>query len=378
MKIKINNIFFYTAYFIFLFSCMFEAVVCFLPILWFLKFMSLTMLLIKFFISFKSGYKKITIIKITIVMICAAISFYYSRDEKYFILLLFLVAAKDINIDKFIKFDVKLKVLFMLTIILLFFMGYTNVYNMTRSDGMIRYSMGFSHPNVFAAYVFFIMAEVFYLLYKKNRLCLFIMLLCAFFLIDKIANSRSVMLGLIFLMVFTILDFEKIKIVKKIPTFKIFIVFFMLSLIIGYTFNESNAFYKALNLISSQRIYFMHKYLSQYNINLFGNHIVYVSSLFASKKNIEAMILDNSYLLFLLKYGILNFAVFSCLIKKVLDKYENNNFLLKSIFVALIIFGFFESTFIYINTNVFLLFLSKVFFNDRKDDEFLYEKKSAI
>lgn len=58
MKIKINDAFFYTAYLIFLFSCMFEAVTFILPILQFLKVFSLVILLGKFLISFKSGYKK--------------------------------------------------------------------------------------------------------------------------------------------------------------------------------------------------------------------------------------------------------------------------------------------------------------------------------
>ena len=129
MKIRISNTFFYIAYFMFLFSCMFEAVIFVLPFLKILKFLSLIVLLWKFLISFRNGYKKNSIIKMIIVMFCAAISFYYSRDEKYFILLLFLVAAKDIEIDKFIKFDIKLKIIFLMAIVILFFMGDTNVYN---------------------------------------------------------------------------------------------------------------------------------------------------------------------------------------------------------------------------------------------------------
>ena len=360
MKINVKKSLFYSAYFLFLFSSMFECVYIVDNYIKFIKVVSIVILLLQFLLLLNKGYTINNLLAIISLLILNFFVYYISGEEKLLINYLFIICAKEIDIDKFIKYDAKLKIIFLIIVILLFYLGFTKNYNMIRPNGQIRYSMGFSHPNIFSTYVFSALASLFYVLYKNetNKKIFIMLLLFAICSIYYLADSRTIILSLILLLIFNIFKFKP-QILRKVQYLPLILL--CVSLIIGYKYNASNNIMSKTNELLSQRLYFMNKYLNNYSINLFGNKLEYISSIYGKENGIEAMILDNSYLLFILRYGIINTIVFGYLLINTLKKYSKEN-ILNIIFTVFLIYGLFESGLINLDTNIFLLYLSNYFY----------------
>ena len=140
------------------------------------------------------------------------------------------------------------------------------------------------------------------------------------------------------------------------------IILFIISVLLAYTYNPNSEFFQVLNLISSRRIYFMNKFVNTYSLTLFGNKLNYISSIYSIKNNVEAMILDNSYLIFLLKYGVINTFIIGILLFKMLKNFGPKNDKIKMVITGFLIFGLFESGLIHLNTNIFLIYISTIFY----------------
>ena len=79
---------------------------------------------------------------------------------------LFIIAFKGIELDSVVRFDIIVRLLFLMIVVILYFNGYTNT-NIHYRDGSIRHSMGLSNPNVFSIHVMMIVSEYLYLKRKK-------------------------------------------------------------------------------------------------------------------------------------------------------------------------------------------------------------------
>ena len=151
-KITSKNLF-YFCYIIFIFSSMFANV----------KFLSIFMnkinyiiylgLLLCILLKIKT-YRKKELIFMVFSLIVITISWIISKNNSIFILFLFIFAMKNIEFDSLIKFDLKMKILFVPIVIGLHYLGLTNDLIMYREDGTVRSSMGFGHQNTFAVYLF--------------------------------------------------------------------------------------------------------------------------------------------------------------------------------------------------------------------------------
>ena len=361
MIIKMRNSLFYIAYFLLLFSYMFECVYLFDNYIKIIKFISILFILFSIFLSLKKRKRKNELLFIIIMLLINLIVLYISKEEKILILSLFVIACKKINIEKLIKFDATIKISFLIIVSLLYKLGLTEIYDMVRENGQIRYSMGFSHPNVFAAYLFSATLSLFFVLFNKNykKSKLIFLLIASIILGYNITSSRTLVISIIVLIVFLCFSKKNLKILKIAKYLPITIA--AISLILGYAYNSNNQILNNLNTLSSQRVYFMNKFLNEYNVTLFGNKIEYISSIYGKENGIEAMVLDNAYLLFILKYGIIMTIIFGYMLIKTLKKFEHDRKVIIPL-ISFMIYGFFESGFIYLNINIFLLYLSSILY----------------
>ena len=106
------------------------------------------------------------------------------------------------SLDKFIKFDIKLRASLVGLLFVTYFLGLTNSEVMYRDNGIARYSLGFQHPNLLGAYVLSICAEYIYLRYKKINFVDYIVLVVVTILLTIITDSRSAQIGMILLLIF--------------------------------------------------------------------------------------------------------------------------------------------------------------------------------
>ena len=259
-RIKNNFEFlFYVTYIIFLVSNMFSNVKCISNFLGFLPHLVIINLVILLFLNIKNLTKK-EFFFVFLILIFVFISSRFANNNSILILYLFIINSKQINLNKFIKQSYKFKFLFLFIIVSLYFMGFTNNFIMHREDGLIRSSMGFSHPNIFGLYVFSIFCEYIYINHKKiGTFTLTVFSLIVAFIISYFSDSRGSFVSVMFLYSVIILyryDLFKIfdnKIVKLIIN-HLFIFAATISLFFAMKYVPSNPFYKNLDSLLSGRI----------------------------------------------------------------------------------------------------------------------------
>lgn len=102
----------------------------------------------------------------------------------------------------------------------------------------------------------------------------------------------------------------------------------------------------------SNRLFLNHYFLNTYSLTLLGNDVV----------TTKYLILDNSYINILLRFGIL-FLIFMyfnfySIMKKL---YREKNYILIIIFIILLFYGFSESFLYKVSANAFLLYFGKIY-----------------
>ena len=139
--------------------------------------------------------------------------------------------------------------------------------------GTIRSSMGFSHPNVFGAFILSISAEYLYLREKKLNIFDIALIGILAFLVGYYADSRTPQLSIILILIFSIIikniNLDKIKIGKLIPN--MFFICAILSFISGSLYANGNSLMIKLNEMFTGRINFCDIIISGRKIFWAGN-----------------------------------------------------------------------------------------------------------
>ena len=148
--IRPSLFFFYLAYTFILFQAMFNNVPSVLPFYSIID--KLIVVLIFLTVLFQNQIYKIReIVLVVIIFSITVISYLLSKDNIILKVVMLIIASKDIELKKFIKFDLVIKVIFCCMIIIFSQIGVSGNYIILRADGTIRQSLGFTHPNALAA-----------------------------------------------------------------------------------------------------------------------------------------------------------------------------------------------------------------------------------
>lgn len=368
--IRPSLFFFYLAYTFILFQAMFNNVPSVLPFYSIID--KLIVVLIFLTVLFQNQIYKIReIVLVVIIFSITVISYLLSKDNIILKVVMLIIASKDIELKKFIKFDLVIKVIFCCMIIIFSQIGVSGNYIILRADGTIRQSLGFTHPNALAAYWLSICCDYVYLSLNRNKMIKLFSCTIITFIIGRITDSRTVIIC-VYLMI--ILFFYNTYLNLNNKTAKRFIVFlpyllFILSILSAYLYKSSD-FIKNIDHLLSKRIYYTEQYIQKYDIKLFGQEIETVSTVQSRLLNISPQILDNSYIVLLLKFGMI-LLVGGCLLLSLRLRlsYRERDKLLIIILIIFMISGLFESWLIKINYNPFLLSFSSLIYYKRKIDK---------
>ena len=363
--IRPSLLFFYLAYTFILLQAMFNNVPSLTPLYGIID--KLVIVLIFLTILFQNQIYRIKEIAwVVIIFAIVVISYFLSKDNIILKAIMLIIASKDINFKKFIKFDLVIKVIFCFIIIIFSQIGIAENYVILRADGTIRQSLGFSQPNALAAYWLSICCDYIYLAFNKNKIIKLFICTIITFIIGYITDSRTVIIC-VSLMIILLLynNYLNNKIIKKIVIFLPYLLF-ALSLSLAYLYKSSDLI-KNIDRLLSKRIYYTEQYLQKYDINLFGQKIETVSTVQSRLLNISPQILDNSYIVLLLKFGII-LLFCSCLLLSLRLKlsYRERDKLLIIILIIFMIVGLFENWLIKINYNPFILSFSSLIYRERK------------
>lgn len=363
---------FFLCYFLVLFNIMFSQVIFLSPFLKYLRIISTFLLLFLCLLNFFK-MNKTDILIFVILIILSFVTKFVSGTSTILNLVLLIIAFKGIDLDKLIKFDIKIKILFLLIVSILYFLGYTNV-NLHYRNGIVRHSMGLSNPNSFSSFIMSLVFEYTYLNRKKIRIKNLIFILLSILIIDYFSSSRTQIFCI--LLFFVLILVNKIGIIGKKHKISMFIIknLFLILTIFSFTivnlYKNGNETIKYINTKTSGRISSTSNLIDQYQINLIGNKVELVTSLEAKMSNKKQIALDNQYVYFILSYGLISYIIMYLCIRKTVSYaiYEENTFLLY-IIIVLLIGGIMEKFCFEICFNIFLLYFSRVIYNKNAIDK---------
>ena len=327
-------------------------------------------------ISILLQYKKIDfkVLPVILLFVISLLSTYMSKDHSPLLICLILIAGKNIKFDSFIYKDYYFRFFLILFVLLMHFLGLTNDYIVYRDLGSMRSSMGFSHPNTFGFHLMILCFEYVYNFVRgKKRIGIFnySYILLLLFAIDYFSDSRSSIIALILLFVYLVFGrglFDRIRksnVKSKIVSFT-FVFCFLISLFMTYLFQKNNSFGLYINKLTSGRLFYANMFLNNYSIKPFGQYLLLISTEKAKllHNSSLALVLDNSYIHILLRYGVFYLIAFEELFRNTFKRVlKNNRYELFAIFVLLLLYGLTETTILRIEMCPFLLYFSYVLFN---------------
>ena len=358
-KIKIIDILFFTAYTIFLIYNMGSNIGFVSNMHNFFEGVVYLIIMCIFLIQLKKCRVRDLII-IFIIMIVSLISYSICKNGNIMLTILFIIVGKRIDFDKFIKYDYKIKISLIIIIVFFCKLGLSQDVVMIREDGLIRHSLGFSHPNGLGLYLFCVCADIVYLNYSKIKIKNLIILTISFFICHFICDSRAATLGIIIMLITRLfLKKEKIEISKIFYYLPIILTFLSFALSYAFMKNPSNNLLMLINTITSGRLKCASQFIDSYNLNLFGNYFEYYGQW--KTRGQYLTVLDNAYVHLYLQYGlILATIVLLAITLSINNAIKSNNKKIMCCIIAFLFFGLMGQGVFLISKNAMVLFVGKL------------------
>lgn len=324
--------------------------------------------LLIFQIVFLQSYTKRELMIIILITVPVIIATVLSGQRQMMSVWMFVVAAKNVDVDKVIRTAYKILLVMLPAVVILCLLGV--IENATMMRGSVqRFALGFSHPNQLGLSVFQLMACYCYINKDKlNKLNYIYFLLAVLFLV-KIPNSKTAYIAttvlLLMLVLYKFIKNQKpeymIAYEKGILIGAFCLNFF--SIIFSYIDVNRNFILARVNSWMSSRFSVCHKVWLLYGVSFWGQRIYVTESERALVGIKNRLWLDNSYVSLLLRYGILIYLIFSigylCLVKSMLIKRE---YVLAIILFLYAIYGLMETGWYMITHNIFLITFSTLLY----------------
>lgn len=297
-----------------------------------------------------------------LLIILSFLTFYVTRRPTLFISVLAIVGVKNIDLKKLFKPMLNIKLICFFIMVFLSFMGLIgNDILVTTRDGVdvVRYSLGYGHPNTLQLMAFTITSLILYLNKKKlsNVLMFFLLLFNGFvFIFSQSRTGFLCSLLLIFLFYFINYLSSYKNFIRK---FSIFILFFS----IIFSFGTAKLYGEVpiineINVRFSHRIAYANYYLNNYGFSLFGHPNV---------ENDNKASFDNGFIFMYIQYGFIGLIIILFLLLKICFSSEYNKDIKLPILMIVYSLYFIEESFICnIFLNNLLLFAGDYIF-DRND-----------
>lgn len=376
MKIKIQKLsdgIFYMAYFLFLLYAFFGTIDIFKQSLKLLTNISMALTVIAFLIQIrKYNYKEL----IVVTLLCIISIIYIIKTDNYVLLklVLIIILVKDIDFDKRVLFDIKLRIIFFVLMMVLFNLGIAQD-SQALFNGQIRHSLGFTNPNVLGMHTLILGLEILY--YNRNKLSFSKIALCFIMLLvsDYYSGSRTTLLALVFgIILFIVCKRNKKIFDHKVIKFCIINSPIILSIIVYIAYClyiNNNQIGILIDKTLSGRLTNIEFFQTHYSVNLFGNNIE------EANKSLDTA---NAYALY--AFGVSGLMLYMFGFRKLFKKlYKIGNYSLVIIMLVFILYGLSEKLWLFADCNMLVTTLSFIIFRNNENEikkigESTYEKLS--
>lgn len=310
------------------------------------------------------------------ILSVAFLSYFKSGRDELLLAIIFVIGAINTKRDMVFKTAYRANILGMLIVVVCSLIGFINS-NVTNSirDGinLARYSMGFSHPNAFAAAVLQFTAFIIYFNFSKIKTGNLASLALLNYFIYRVTYSRtSFILSLILIIVvFCYKNLSRIRVQKILDwivsniTKILLFVGLIGSVYLAANYKKNPRIFEFLSNGDTlqTRIRLMGQALEIYPITLFGQVVNTIRSSEYSFALGNGVVLDNAYIFSLLAYGAVPTIVLVILYYKTLqNEFFNKNILFIICSVIFIVLGFSEKYFVNVMYNFTLLGLAGTFY----------------
>lgn len=363
------NLMFYIAYFMYIYSIFGVRVVFTKQLIEIFK-ISIPIVLLIICLIQGEKYDIKAIIGILVIICLSVISNIYTKNSTFLYLAGFIIASKDIQNESIIKYDIKIKIFSLIFVMICCWLGLADNVISYRSDGTIRYSLGFNHPNTIGMCLFSICCGIMYLYYNKQKPIKYILALLAYIGCTYICDSRASQIGIILLILLSII-LPKIK--KNGVTKFIFqymhIILFVLSIVITILYSNGFEIAKTLDKTFNTRIYWMSRFYNYYGFNMFGHFFADYGI-----RGYNALgVLDNAYIHLVIHYGIIMTTVIFIALTIFLKKaYLEENMNVFIYIIPVLIYGLMEKNIFEPIVNVIMIFLNSLLYLKK---EYMFQKK---
>ena len=194
-------------------------------------------------------------------------------QKAFLIQILFIMCFSQKKFDKFVRFDMKIKIFVAVTIFTLCGLGVLNNY-IHVTDFAEKQALGFGHPNVMSAYVYAILLEWLYLRYKKMKWYEWAANIGIWLVIYTLAASRTTaytyfVIYLLFILARVAPKIMYVNVVKYIFTC-LMPVIAAVSFIGVSLYNKGNAVIIALDAFTSRRFSSWARLIQTYGVGVVG------------------------------------------------------------------------------------------------------------
>lgn len=354
--IKLDSIFFYASYFIFLLYSFFGNIEIYGQKLKMLTDIAMGITLLVFVLSIKN-YKKEELWKIFLLLIFSMLFYISSKNLLLIKLSLILIISKNINFDKRLKFDLLLRVIFLTIMFILYNKGISTDVIYHKGEKIVH-SIGFTNPNVFGLHSFILCIEILYI--NRNKLSFIketiaVLLMC--FCTSYSGSRTAFFMFILALFLFVIYKHKKImfynSIVKKVIIYSPFIVSIIVLACYMLYINNTNIGLQINDYLSS-RLMLIKFFNSNVPISLFGRDI----ASFVDRSCDIAIV----YMYF--SFGVVGCIMYILLFQKLFATlYKNNELGIIIIIFCLIIYGFSEKLWLNAHYNILISAFSYLLFN---------------
>lgn len=240
-------------------------------------------------------------------------SYHISRYYFLFQGIAIAFSARHVNWRRLAVVNVCIYFSLLLSVIICNRLGVFPSLNFTRDD-IIRTDMGFSHPNVYGAYLMEICLAWMIMRFDKLKYYdyIFFVLVAVYAWIGP--NSRtSAMMIMAMMILLPVFKYGRRWIGHRIGKIALSLCYpagFIFSLISVNLYSGENKVFLAVDELLSGRIALANAFMKDYSPTLLGQRMKLVSSAKSLAKGIPAAILDNAYIHLYLRLGILTALLF--------------------------------------------------------------------
>lgn len=360
MKINVEYFLFYISYFLFSLYAFVGSIETYRAPLRLLSNISMIIILITFIIQFKK-YKLNEFMCIVLLLLLSFMYIYFASNYLLLKLVLLIICTKNLEMDKLISYDVKLRIFLLLVMFVLSKTGHAYD-NVAYFEGKIRHSMGFTNPNVFGHHILVLCMELFYVNRDKINITKIIMIsLLSIFSYIYSGSRTAMILYFVFLILFLCTNknmniLEKRKVKKFIIYSPIIISIFVY--ILYFLYKNNYQLGMEIDKLLSGRLFNIKFFSTRYSVNLFGNDIAQ-----ANKS------CDTAPVYTLYAFGVSGFILYNLSIKKLFDKlYELKEYPLIIIMLIFVVYGISEKLWLFVDVNLFLVMFKELVYKRKRCD----------